>query len=1219
MLLLSLPVMKTARFFLAILAVGLLQSWSIPRAFALTVIEPPDFANDAASAATYVLDLGGNDFSGAIGGGDVDFFKVTVLPGRKVTLIQTSGSATNSVPVPLYAGTYTFSKTGLVLPGNEAWGFTFTVAAAPDYEVTSSGGQIVVTDRSGFGDTLTVSAQGGSTIKFAAPGRTFSLNGAAFITGDSGSIPYALGGVITVNAGAGDDTIVVGSLGSLFPNFTLNGGTGDDTVNFTGDITFIGFSSLNVDLQDDAASPGADSVNVAANVHLTTSEAGAITVRCSRSVSLGSGASLTTEYGTLTVEANQQEPATPGNFVGVNLSGTTLRCTGNNFAATTLTVKGRGGNDAGGYQLGVNLDSGAIIGGGERVNVNVTGTGGAGSGSVNRGVTLNGAGTRIESTSTTVGMVNVTGTGGPVSANFGIGVSLLNGTVRATGPATVTVTGTGAGAPGSGVNSGVEMGGAGAAITSAGGGISVRGVAGPGGSIGVSVDNFATISMPVGENSIDVQTDSLAISSTSSITTNATSAVLFLPDSPTTIADLGGENAPGRLGLSDVKLDRVFTSALFVRNFGSGAIELTAPITRATATDLYLFAVSGGIRAPGTGTDVSLAGGTLKLGVVPSATESRLVMPITSATADTGYPRLSVAGGVDLNSRTLDLTGTTFAGVAGNTFTLVENDGTDAIVGTFRDLPEGASVAWPGSSVLNARISYTGGSGNDAVLTLVSALEVTNANFSGTGSLRAVLTYAASKPGADTVTFHPSLSGATIFPDGEIVIDDPDAVTVDASSLPAGVTIGGGPGSNRLFSVSSGKSLALLGLSLTGAHGGGALQSGNGNAIANFGTLVLTRCVLSNNTRASGSGGAILNDGGTLTLTQCTLTGNSTTDGGAIYQTTGSMMLTQCTLAGNTAGSNGDGGAIHKVNGAATLTHCTLSGNHAALSGGDGGAITQTFGTLALTHCTVSGNEAEFGGGISNRTGTTTLTHSIVAGNTAIGSGPDIFNQPGATTTGVGQNIVQGISGSGFSGTFLNAPPLLAPLGDYGGPTQTVALLPGSPAREAAPTSTATSDQRGQPIFGLPDIGAYEAGIPRNYAAWNYETLPANALLAQRAPGFDFDGDGRPNVLEYATFTDGAVPGGCTGTTFLRTPDGTEARFSFPLNSFATDLLYELQRSLPGVGPWVTIGDVNLRTSVIHNYGVGVTNVPGFFSIEFRDPGIAGQGKAFYRLRVNVP
>jgi hypothetical protein len=1182
--------MNNTRSLFTALTFGLLLGWAIPRSLALTATEPPDFANDAGSAATYVLDVGGNDFVGEIdnpgGNLDADYFKVTVLPGRVVTGIQRTGAAPNTLTPPLYAGTYTLAITPQVLPGSQLlWGFTFTVAAAPDYEVSTTGGQMVVTDRSGFGETLTVSEPFAGTIRFAAPGRTFSLNGAAFTTGDSGAIAHAFASAIAVNAGAGGDTINVGSFTSQLPSLTINGGTGDDTVNFQGSISLAAGRSLDVDLQNDDASPGVDSVNVAPGAGLGA-EDGVIVIRCSRSVALGAGAGLFTDFGDIVVEANQQEPATTGNFTGVNLDGAIL-----NTNEDTVTVRGRGGNDAGGFQLGVQVINGGKILGAR--GATVVGVGGASAGIVNRGVTVSGTGSSIESVA---GDLSVIGTGGPVGGNFGIGISLLfGGTIRSTLTAPGTVTGIGAGAPGSSVNHGVEMGGAGTAITASEGGVLVRGVAGPGGSIGVSLDNAAAISLPVGENSINVQTDSLAISGDSSITTNATSAVLFLADSPTTVVDLGGENAPGRLGLSDAKLDRVFTSQLYGRNFGSGAVELTAPITRATATDLYLFAANGGIRAPGAGTDVSLAGGTLKPGVSSSHSESRLLMPITGATADTGYPRLAVAGGVNLNNRALDLTGTTFAGTAGQTFTLVENDGSDAIVGNFRDLPEGATLAWPGSTLLNARISYIGGSGNDVVLRLVSALEVTNAGNSGIGSLRDVLAYAQSTPGVDTVTFAPELSGGVILLDPEIVIDDTAGVTVDASSLPAVLTIGGSPSGNRHFSVSSGKSLALLGLRLIGGRGEGANQNGNGNSIANFGTLALTRCTFTANNRATGGsgGGAILNDGGTLTATQCTFSGNSTTNGGAIFQTTGTM----------------------------TLTHCTLSGNQAATVGGDGGAIAQTDGTLALTHCTLSGNQAEEGGAISIYDGTLTLAHSIIAGNTAIDPGSDIDNQQG-DIIGSGQNIAQSIRlglGSTLSGFFIDAAPLLAPLDDYGGPTPTMALLPGSPAREAATGSPATADQRGQPMIGTPDLGAYEAGLPRNYAAWNYETLPATATLAERAPGFDYDGDGRLNVLEYATFTDGAVPSGSTGFTLLRTPDGTEARVSFLFRFGATDLLYELQRSLPGVGPWVTIGDVNLRTGLIHNYGVGVTNTPSLFSIEFRDPGIAGQDKAFYRLQVGVP
>ena len=170
---------------------------------------------------------------------------------------------------------------------------------------------------------------------------------------------------------------------------------------------------------------------------------------------------------------------------------------------------------------------------------------------------------------------------------------------------------------------------------------------------------------------------------------------------------------------------------------------------------------------------------------------------------------------MDLSGASLTLAGTTFAGTAGNTFTLVENDGTDAIVGTFSGLPEGATFAWPGSSLLNARISYIGGDGNDAVLTLISALTVTNTANSGVGSLRGVVAYALAKPGADTIDFAPSLSGQTIVLAGEITLDDDAGVTIDATALPGGVTVSGN-NVGRPFFVNFGKTATLRGLTITG-------------------------------------------------------------------------------------------------------------------------------------------------------------------------------------------------------------------------------------------------------------------------------------------------------------------------------------------------------------------------------------------------------------------
>jgi hypothetical protein len=57
------------------------------------------------------------------------------------------------------------------------------------------------------------------------------------------------------------------------------------------------------------------------------------------------------------------------------------------------------------------------------------------------------------------------------------------------------------------------------------------------------------------------------------------------------------------------------------------------------------------------------------------------------------------------------------------------------------------------------------------------------------------------------------------------------------------------------------------------------------------------------------------------------------------------------------------------------------------------------------------------------------------------------------------------------------ANPGLAPLGDYGGPTQTIALLPGSPAIDAGTSGPGipATDQRGEPRHGAPDIGAFES------------------------------------------------------------------------------------------------------------------------------------------------
>ena len=56
--------------------------------------------------------------------------------------------------------------------------------------------------------------------------------------------------------------------------------------------------------------------------------------------------------------------------------------------------------------------------------------------------------------------------------------------------------------------------------------------------------------------------------------------------------------------------------------------------------------------------------------------------------------------------------------VAGNVFTIIANDGADAVVGTFAGLAEGATITLNGVTLV---ISYVGGTGNDVVLTAQAA------------------------------------------------------------------------------------------------------------------------------------------------------------------------------------------------------------------------------------------------------------------------------------------------------------------------------------------------------------------------------------------------------------------------------------------------------------------------------------------------------------------
>src|SRR5262249_45281780 len=136
-------------------------------------------------------------------------------------------------------------------------------------------------------------------------------------------------------------------------------------------------------------------------------------------------------------------------------------------------------------------------------------------------------------------------------------------------------------------------------------------------------------------------------------------------------------------------------------------------------------------------------------------------------------------------------------------------------------------------------------------------------------------------------------------------------------------------------------------------------------------------------------------------------------------------------------------------------------------------------GTLTVTNSTLSNNSGGYtGGGINNYSGMLTVYDIILAGNSAA-TGPDLA---GALTY-EGRNLIgSSAGGSGFPGSdLLDVNPLLGPLQDNGGPTPTMALLPGSPAIDAGDNTNApATDQRGylRVVNGTIDIGAFEVQAP---------------------------------------------------------------------------------------------------------------------------------------------
>ncbi|NEQ45309.1 MAG: DUF4347 domain-containing protein [Leptolyngbya sp. SIOISBB] len=343
----------------------------------------------------------------------------------------------------------------------------------------------------------------------------------------------------------------------------------------------------------------------------------------------------------------------------------------------------------------------------------------------------------------------------------------------------------------------------------------------------------------------------------------------------------------------------------------------------------------------------------------------------------------------------------------------------------------------------------------------------------------------------------------------------------------------------RLVHVALGADLEINETTLSGgvANAGGA--GDDGGAIFNLGTLTVNDSTITGN-EAADDGGGIQSfnanpNAATVTINNSTISGNTAAgNGGGLSNTTftnspanGSVMtINGSTISGNT--SNVGGGVAQlgqNANNSAVMTinNSTISGNTVVFGGGGlynrgqtavlGSTVTITNSTIVQNEVTNPGSSAggilnlNFMGGVD--TARVTVGNSIVAQNTATVF-PDVRRASAVNSPIVdGGNNLIGVDSQGIftTSTLVGSvavplDPVLLPLGDYGGPTQTHAFYIGSPVRDTGSDALAiaaalTTDHRGANRFNGPvDIGAFESqGYSLTATVGNNQsTLPSNTF-----------------------------------------------------------------------------------------------------------------------------
>ncbi len=298
------------------------------------------------------------------------------------------------------------------------------------------------------------------------------------------------------------------------------------------------------------------------------------------------------------------------------------------------------------------------------------------------------------------------------------------------------------------------------------------------------------------------------------------------------------------------------------------------------------------------------------------------------------------------------------------------------------------------------------------------------------------------------------------------------------------------------------------GAGAVGGYGGGIFNAASGDVTIAYSVVAdnTARGEAPSPTMSTAAGGGIYTEG-MLSIDDTNISGNlldaksgyaNASALGAGIANSGTLSINRSTVLENSGmacvydagNSKAFGGGIYQSGGTATIFNSSIVNNEITaiytypdeffFTEARGGGV---FGDAGLTilHSTIAQNEIlpdlpgdVRGGGVS---GASIVMHnSIVAGNV----GAPNIDLDGVLTSS-GYNLIGNSSGgSGYaSSDILDVDPLLGGLADNGGPTLTMALLPGSPAIDAGDNTDAPEfDQRGRGfpriVNGTIDIGAFE-------------------------------------------------------------------------------------------------------------------------------------------------